>query len=373
MEGAGYQGLAMKEIAVNQDDMRVKVSLKNITGTLDTLDGTINAMFRVTVFWNVKPDEATKDQLMSLKGLRDWSKEKRDSSWPTHPDDVSKGIKIWVPPMSILNSVSFEMANPNQGVEVHCIDPEKGLMRKTMLYRAILTQDMENICNFPHDVYLLKIELGVTYGKGEEMSIGFATMEDNRSQNRLMNPNGDLDDSITLPGFTRANHLTFHTEKKICDANAKGDMWVVNLKVARNSVYYDTNIIPIVLATNVAALMALAEPAAEVNNRLQIILAVAFLEVGFRFTIDSKLPEVNCQIKLQSFLNSFFYMLIMLALEGCILYLLTERLQVVETKIADYVDIVFASVFALYSAVQGGTVYYEGQQHKKEIVDVDRD
>ena len=150
-------------------------------------------------------------------------------------------------------------------------------------------------------------------------------------------------------------------------------MWVINLKVARNSVYYDTNIIPIVLATNVAALLALAEPAAEVNNRLQTILAVAFLEVGFRFTIDSKLPEVNCQIKLQSFLNSFFYMLVMLAFEGCILYLLTERLGVMETKIADYVDLAFAGVFAIISAVQGGIIYHEGRQHKKQLEDVDHD
>ena len=55
-----------------------------------------------------------------------------------------------------------------------------------------------------------------------------------------------------------------------------------------------------------------------------MILATAFVEIGIRMTVDSRLPVVGYQIKMQWVLNNFFFGLLFLVGESSIAYLLNE-------------------------------------------------
>ena len=53
-------------------------------------------------------------------------------------------------------------------------------------------------------------------------------------------------------------------------------------------------------------------------------LAISFVEMGVRMTLDSRLPIVGYQIKMQQVLNGFFYGLLFLTLESSGNYLLLQ-------------------------------------------------
>lgn len=72
-------------------------------------------------------------------------------------------------------------------------------------------------------------------------------------------------------------------------------------------------------------------------------LNIAFVEVGLRMSLDSKLPSVGYQIKLQRILNFFFYSILSIVLESSVLRFLIENgiCTVESTRKIDFIWAVF--------------------------------
>ena len=60
-------------------------------------------------------------------------------------------------------------------------------------------------------------------------------------------------------------------------------------------------------------------------NRSLLSLNVAFVEVGLRMSLDSHLPSVSYQIKMQKILNFFFFSILAVVLESNFMNLLLEN------------------------------------------------
>ena len=76
---------------------------------------------------------------------------------------------------------------------------------------------------------------------------------------------------------------------------------------------------------NVVAVSTLSLEARRFSPRGQMILATSFVEIGIRMTVDSRLPLVGYQIKIQVVLNNFFYGLLFLGLESSVVYALSQN------------------------------------------------
>ena len=68
-------------------------------------------------------------------------------------------------------------------------------------------------------------------------------------------------------------------------------------------------------------------------------LNIAFVEVGMRMSLDSRLPSVGYQIKLQRILNRFFYSILSIVLESSVLQFLIDNGEwtVASTRKIDFV------------------------------------
>ena len=83
--------------------------------------------------------------------------------------------------------------------------------------------------------------------------------------------------------------------------------------------YYDKNIMPLLSVLNLVSISILTLDADCYFQWGLMSLNIAFIEVGLRMSLDSHLPSVCCQIKLQWILNFFFYSILSIVLESCIL------------------------------------------------------
>jgi hypothetical protein len=86
----------------------------------------------------------------------------------------------------------------------------------------------------------------------------------------------------------------------------------VKLRVTREqSSCCDRNIMPLLAALNVVAIFTLALDAASFGARGETILAISFVEIGIRLTVDSRLP-VRSRVSNQNamdLINNFFGLL----------------------------------------------------------------
>ncbi|KAG7348733.1 hypothetical protein IV203_011330 [Nitzschia inconspicua] len=96
----------------------------------------------------------------------------------------------------------------------------------------------------------------------------------------------------------------------------------VSVTALRESGYYDQNIVPLVALLNVVAVSVLTFQDSDLFHRALITLNIASVEISIRMTADSHLPSVGYQIRLQRILNEWFVILMMLLLEGMLVFVM---------------------------------------------------
>mmetsp|Transcript_21793 Transcript_21793/g.64245 ORF Transcript_21793/g.64245 Transcript_21793/m.64245 type:complete len:117 (+) Transcript_21793:238-588(+) len=82
---------------------------------------------------------------------------------------------------------------------------------------------------------------------------------------------------------------------------------------------------PLLCSINIVAISVLCLDASNFFQRGLMMLNIAFVQMGMRMTLDSRLPSVGYQIKMQLILNRFFYSLMFMVLESSFLYTLHDR------------------------------------------------
>ncbi|CAB9499456.1 expressed unknown protein [Seminavis robusta] len=305
-------------------------------GPIDAVNGKVDMRFRVTIFWN-RPDNDIDDKeigygMTNPNNKKVWAMYGRQRAYERVLKDVPEGSRIvYVPPVSILNAVDFEILGEP---EVCCVNASKGLMKWSCLYKASLAQEHLHVANFPHDSHDLILRLGVLKHRQNRKrwdrrrwKLALASAEDTQDTIRI--PHGLVVDHVRVPGFAH--------NKKILQFNVvpmefggetediQPDQCLqVKLRVSRDSSYYDRNIIPLLAALNVVAISTIALTAEKFGSRGEMQLAISFVEIGVRMTLDSRLPIVGYQIKMQRVLNNFFYGLLFLTLESSFNYILYE-------------------------------------------------
>lgn len=290
--------------------------------------------FRVTVFWN-RPDKEVDDQeigygMHNSLNRKVWTMYGRQRAYEREIQEVPEEAGfVYVPPVSILNAVDFQVLGEP---EVCLVSKSKKLMKWSCLYKASLAQEHLHVGNFPHDSHDLVLRLGVLKHRQNRKrwdrrrwKLALATADD--TQDTIRVPHGLVVDHVRVPGFScNKKNLKFdvvpmefggETEDMLPDACLQ-----VSLRVSRDSSYYDRNIIPLLLALNVVAISTIALTALKFGARGEMQTAISFVEMGVRMTLDSKLPVVGYQIKMQRVLNGFFYGLMFLTIESSGNYLL---------------------------------------------------
>ncbi|KAG7348718.1 hypothetical protein IV203_011315 [Nitzschia inconspicua] len=112
----------------------------------------------------------------------------------------------------------------------------------------------------------------------------------------------------------------------------------VSVTALRESGYYDQNIVPLVALLNVVAVSVLTFQDSDLFHRALITLNIAFVEMSIRMTADSHLPSVGYQIRLQRILNEWFVMLMMLLLEGMLVFVMRTYLEIDESYTKQRLD-----------------------------------
>jgi hypothetical protein len=271
--------------------------------------------------------------------------------------DRSRPATVDVPPVSILNAVNFEtIGSP----EVTMMKEETRLFRWTAMYNAVLFQGGENlrVDQFPHDKHDLVLKLGILAhrrpgGRWDKKRwiLGLATEKDSQGSTRI--PHGLLVDHVSIPGFNHsADGLQFDFvplpmgsgEKQ----RTKDKCLQVKLRIVRESRHYDKNIVPLLAVLNVVAISCLPRNFDSATASTETMLSIAFVQVGIRLTIDSRLPDVGYQIKIQKFLNECFWLLCCLVLETNLVFFLVMKRGWSEEE-TDWFDLIAASTALLYT------------------------
>jgi hypothetical protein len=331
-----YQSFGSLNTVLPEESMRsirFQVVIWHI-GPVDAVLGKVDMRFRVTVFWN-RPEEESDDQKVGY-GMHNphnhkvWAMHGRQRAYERPLKHVPEGSRIvYVPPVSILNAVDFEILGEP---EVCLVSESKKLMKWSCLYKASLAQEHLHVANFPHDAHDLILRLGVLRHRQprkrfdrRRWKIALASAEDTQDTIRI--PHGLVVDHVRVPGFTHEKSklqfevvpIEFGSETEEMQPD---QCLQVKLRVSRESSYFDRNIIPLLAALNVVAISTIALSAERFGSRGEMQLAISFVEMGVRMTLDSRLPIVGYQIKMQQVLNNFFYGLLFLTLESSANYLL---------------------------------------------------
>lgn len=303
-------------------------------GAPDEVHGRVEMKFRVTIFWNAPGDKDDEIGygMNNPQNKRVWKMHGRQRAYETTLSEVGDNDRIvYVPPVSILNAVEFELLGD---AEVCCLKKEEHLMKWSGLYRASLLQENMHVGEFPHDEHDLVLRFGILKHRQRRKrwdkriwKLDLATRDD--TEDTIENPHGTIVDHVKVPGFNHGNHdlefeflpLQFGAER---DMASRDECLQVKLRVRRESNYFDRNIIPLLACLNTVAVSTLALRAREFGARGEMILATSFVEIGIRMTVDSRLPVVGYQIKMQFVLNNFFFGLLFLVLESSVVYLLQD-------------------------------------------------
>ena len=344
-------------------------------GKIDMVQGRVPMTFRVTLFWNDRSDEVDDEfetESVSSKGSGAvWKMQGRQRAFQqeimkeTNANNATTLVReIPVPAVSILNVVSFDIVG---SPEVSMLREDTKLMRWTCMYKATLVQEHWRVDSFPHDDHDIALKLAILTNRlgGQEWDrnvweLSLATEQDSQGSTRI--PHGLVVDQMTIPEFMfdKDQGLLFdfvplnHGQVGGGGLETKSDVCLeVKLTVLRDSGYYDNNIIPLVALLNLVAISTLFLEPIDFFQRALLTLNIAFVEIGIRMTTDSHLPKVGYQIKLQKILNEYFCGLLLLVLEGNLVY----ELHRAGSKHTIYVD-ACAAILALAHNIYTISYYY---------------
>lgn len=331
---ASYGSTAGSYYFDEKKTIRFQVLVWNI-GKLDVVSGSVPMTFRVSLFWNDNSrdiDENMSEDGSSINSLHVWRMNGRQKAFQQEMKELpTKAIEV--PPLSILNVSTFEtIGSP----EIDMLSEPTKLMRWTCMYRATVIQDNLRVDDFPHDDHHIELKLGIlsNRGKGRQWDrriwkLALATNEDTLNSTRI--PHGLIIDQARLPGFiyNKERGLDFQFRKldhgifdQYRPGDSRDDYLKVSLNVLRTSGYYDKNITPLLAMLNIVAVSVLTFEDTQFFHRGLITLNIAYVEMNIRMTADSHLPSVGYQIRLQSVLNEFFIVLMVLVLEAMGVYVL---------------------------------------------------
>jgi hypothetical protein len=189
--------------------------------------------------------------------------------------------------------------------------------------------------------------------------LGLATKEDSQGSTSI--PHGLVLDHVAVPDFSRDDlkfefvPLTFGHERLIrYPSEIRGKRKIrdtflrVSLPVCRQSGHYDKSIMPILAMLNIVAITCLPRNFDSATASTETILSIAFVQVGIRLTIDSRLPSVGYQIKMQRILNMSFWLLCFLVLESNVAFFLVTKMGW-EITTTDWIDLVSACISFMFT------------------------
>ena len=352
--------------------------------------------FRITMFWNdfrvvdafntsqssprttsVPPSDDSSSPSLSSRSKQarspesEWTMKGRQRACRFHVGDDEIQETIDVPPVSILNAVSFDTV---EGAEISMLDRDTRLMRWTCMYRVDLFQaDHMTIEQFPHDQHKLKIKIGILAHRGpggrwdrRVHPLELATEVDSRGSTRV--PHGLVVEHVAIPDFEYSpSELTFSflpleygvgrpPSSSTTETDSRDRYLQVQLPVYRVSGHYDRSIMPLLALLNIVAITCIPRNFDSATASTETLLSIAFVQVGIRLTIDSRLPSVGYPIKMQKVLNHAFWMICALALESnVVFFLVIKRGWKINTT--DWIDL-FAAVVALVYTAYILALYY---------------
>lgn len=175
-----------------------------------------------------------------------------------------------------------------------------------------------SVKDFPHDRHQIKLKLGILAHRGRGgrwdhniYKLGLAGPEDSQGSTRV--PHGLVVDHCHVPDFGfDPNNLRFQfiplmfggwKEHEKSPRENRDLFLQVTLPVYRQSGHYDTSILPMLVILNIIAITCLTRNFASATAATEIMLSIAFVQVGIRLTLDSRLPSVGYQIKMQKVMN----------------------------------------------------------------------
>jgi len=338
-------------------------------GALDVMQGRVAAKFRVTLFWNDDGGGNEVRKRMTRSESSEWKMQGRAKALEQKvSNDVSERT-VDIPPLSILNAVSFDIIGKP---EVKLLREKTKLMRWTCLYKAVLFQDEVNmrVEKFPHDEHDLCIKLGILAHRGRgrrwdqnKWKLALATHEDSQGSTRV--PHGLLVDHVKIPEFSHdtKSPLSFEFVPLGFGASQQSnsdECLEVKFHVYRESNYYDRNIMPILATLDIVATSFLLIDATSFFQRALMLLNICFVEIGIRMQLDSHLPNVGYQIKMQRILNHSFFRLLGLELESSLVYYLVH-LHGWSVVHADIIDTIAGIISLVYAFVMLH-IYYKDRR-----------
>lgn len=306
-----------RQVALAQSSIRFQVVVWYV-GEVDVRSGTVPMRFRATLFWNDMTNDKDGDEIDTQATTPD---KKRSKSQPfmwamngrqhacLKELDVSNVRQIDVPPLSILNAVSFDVIGQP---EISFVKEETKLMRWSCMYSAVLMQENMRVDNFPHDQHDLVITLGILAHRNpgkrwdrNKWRLQLAKESDSHGSTRV--PYGLLVDQVSIPGFHyKKDSLGFSMVPQKFgsgDHQQTDECLQVKLTVFRDAGHYDKNVMPLMILLNIVAITCLPRHFANNTGSTELMLSIAFVEIGFRLSIDNSLPSVGYQIKMQQILN----------------------------------------------------------------------
>lgn len=358
--GTHRESAKKKSIRFQDESIRFQVVIWYV-GPLNVQIGQVPMRFRITLFWN---DKKTRNNGEGDKSTT-WTMEGRQMACLQIVNDNKKRIEtVDVPPVSILNAVSFELVG---SPEVSMLDEDNRLMRWTCMYNAVLSQtDHLDVRNFPHDTHDLMLKIGILAHRSSGSrwdrnmySLDLATKEDSQGSTSI--PHGLVLDNVAVPDFSHDElkfefvPLTFGQEclrrsvsEVRSERKARDTFLQVSLPVRRQSGHYDKSIMPILAMLNIVAITCLPRNFDSATASTETILSIAFVQVGIRLTIDSRLPSVGYQIKMQRILNMSFWLLCFLVLESNVVFTLVTKMGW-EITTTDWIDLISACISLMFT------------------------
>ncbi|KAL3940522.1 MAG: hypothetical protein SGBAC_004950 [Bacillariaceae sp.] len=363
--------------------IRFQVVVWNI-GKLDIVSASVPMTFRVTLFWNDVDTDAIRDDLTedgsmvsSSRSINVWRMHGRQKA--VQQEIASESVQqqmLEVPPLAIMNCSTFATIGTP---EVDMLRESSRLMRWSCMYRATMIQENLRVDQFPHDDHDIYIQLAILShrGKGKQWDrrlwkLGLATPDDAQDSTRVSY--GVLVDQARLPGFSynkergldfnfvQMDHGAFdnHVEE------SSEEYLRVSLHVLRESGYYDNNIVPLLALMNVVAVSVLTFKDTEFFYRGLITLNIAFVEMSIRMTADSHLPSVGYEIRLQSVLNQFFFVLMGLVLEAMIVNVLRTDFDV-SADITRMVDVATGALAIIHNFYTVSSYYESARRARRRL------
>ena len=341
-------------------------------GPIDVVLGLVTMKFRITIFWNAPSQKEHEEMSTSGYGNYDaknkkvWTMHGRQRAYQKElPEIIDNSNLVYVPPVSILNALSFKVEGDP---EICLINEKEKTFKWTCMYTARLIQDHLRVDSFPHDEHEVKIKLGIMKhrqkGKrwdSRKWTVGLATEKD--SQNTIRIPHGLIVDHVQIPEFIcnrdrirfdlcRLTKFGVEGGSRVFDeseSQGQDEYLEVSIPAKRNSGYYDRNIIPLLAMLNGIGISTLTLHALEFGSRAEVILAIAFVAMGLRLSVDSKLPQVGYQIKLQRIMNRFFYTLLFMHVESSFVYTCIKHwgYNYATTRLVNIATMVACAVYTL--------------------------